>query len=344
MAACLARSAARLGKCSPRQTAAMATAGNSGGGTPSRRAALAGTAALAAAARVPRPASAAPTRAARLDVDALLSDISWPADPPFEADDFRRFDESDDAFFYDSPRFGAWPPRRRWWSPPSSSSSFFFISHASNPTHLTRINLHHHDPTPHAAVTHIDDAAIGAYTNFLASDIFPPSGSSAAILDVCSSWISHFPAGYSASRVAGLGMNETELARNTALTEYAVQDLNKVPKMPYADASFDVITNCVSVDYLSRPAEVFAEMHRVLKPGGVSVCAFSNRMFPTKAVAVWTSTGDADHCRIVGGYYHFYPQGGWEPARGRDITRRPFIGLTGDPMYVVWARKKEQAA
>jgi ubiquinone/menaquinone biosynthesis C-methylase UbiE len=27
-----------------------------------------------------------------------------------------------------------------------------------------------------------------------------------------------------------------------------------------------VITNVVSVDYLSRPLEVFKEMHRVLKP------------------------------------------------------------------------------
>jgi SAM-dependent methyltransferase len=137
-------------------------------------------------------------------------------------------------------------------------------------------------------------------------------------------------------------MNEAELARNGALTEYAVQDLNKNPKLPYEDASFDVITNAVSVDYLSRPAEVFAEMHRVLKPGGVAVCCFSNRMFPTKAIAVWTGTGDEDHCRIVASYFHYFPEGGWEAARGRDITRRPLIGPSGDPMYVIWARKAQK--
>jgi ubiquinone/menaquinone biosynthesis C-methylase UbiE len=29
-----------------------------------------------------------------------------------------------------------------------------------------------------------------------------------------------------------------------------------------------------------KPRELFAEMHRVLKPGGVAVMSFSNRFFP----------------------------------------------------------------
>ena len=45
---------------------------------------------------------------------------------------------------------------------------------------------------------------------------------------------------------------------------------------------FQVITNTVSVDYLSKPIEVFKEMHRVLKPGGTAIMSFSNRCFPTK--------------------------------------------------------------
>jgi len=71
------------------------------------------------------------------------------------------------------------------------------------------------------------------------------------------------------------------------------------------------------------------------------VCAFSNRMFPTKAVAVWTGTGDEDHARIIGSFFHYAPADGWEMPQGKDITTRPFIGLSGDPMYVVWARKKK---
>ncbi len=52
--------------------------------------------------------------------------------------------------------------------------------------------------------------------------------------------------------------------------------------LPYEDNSFDVVTNAVSVDYLTRPLEVFREMHRVLKPGGQAIMSFSNRCFPTK--------------------------------------------------------------
>ena len=68
--------------------------------------------------------------------------------------------------------------------------------------------------------------------------------------------------------------------------------------LPYPDATFDVITNAVSVDYLTRPLEMFKEMQRVLKPGGVAIMSFSNRCFPTKAISIWTSTGDPDHVRI----------------------------------------------
>lgn len=56
---------------------------------------------------------------------------------------------------------------------------------------------------------------------------------------------------------AGLGMNKQELARNPVLTEYDVIDLNNTPKLPFENNSFDFITNAVSVDYLTKPLEVF---------------------------------------------------------------------------------------
>ena len=37
----------------------------------------------------------------------------------------------------------------------------------------------------------------------------------------------------------------------------------------------------------------------MLRPGGVAIMSFSNRCFPTKAVAIWTQTGDPDHIWIV---------------------------------------------
>lgn len=186
-------------------------------------------------------------------------------------------------------------------------------------------------------VTHIDDAAIKSLTQFYA-DAFPASPD-AALLDICSSWISHYPPGLKAKRVAGLGMNEEELKRNPVLTEYTVKDLNADPVLPYEDASFDVVTNAVSVDYLAKPLEMFREMHRVLKPGGLAIMSFSNRCFPTKAIAVWTSTEDLDHCWIVGSYFHYAVPGGFAPPEAKDITAPASRGGRGDPMYVVYARK-----
>lgn len=143
-----------------------------------------------------------------------------------------------------------------------------------------------------------------------------------------------------AERVVGLGMNADELRRNPQLTEFVVRDLNSDPSLPFADAAFDVVTNCVSVDYLTKPFEVFREMARVTKPGGLAICAFSNRMFPTKAVSLWTSTDDADHARIVASFFH-YSSPEWEEAQVKDITRSGIFGGSGDPMYVVYARKKK---
>eukprot|EP00957_Ditylum_brightwellii_P174633 13297194-Ditylum_brightwellii.AAC.1 len=114
------------------------------------------------------------------------------------------------------------------------------------------------------------------------------------VLDLCSSWISHLPNdGVSLGRVVGVGMNEAELKANQQLTEYYTQDLNKQPDLSqFDDESFDVVCNVVSVDYLTQPLDIFKEVHRVLRPGGVSLVSFSNRCFPTKAVAMWLQADD----------------------------------------------------
>ncbi len=179
-------------------------------------------------------------------------------------------------------------------------------------------------------VTHIDEAAIAALRAHYAR-IFPPR---AAVLDLMSSHVSHFPAGFSPSRAAGLGMNAGELAANPALTEWVVRDLNADPALPYEGASFDVAAIAVSVQYLRRPVAVFREIGRVLKPGGICSVAFSNRCFPTKAIALWSATGDAGHAQIVSAYFHY--AGGFTEAEALDLSPNPG---RSDPLYVVQARR-----
>ena len=180
-------------------------------------------------------------------------------------------------------------------------------------------------------VTHIDDRAIAAVTQ-LYREFFPPGGE---ILDLMSSWISHLPSEVAYGRVVGLGMNETELRRNDRLDSYVVQNLNESPRLPFGDAEFDGCGICVSIDYLTRPVEVLREVGRVLKAGAPVVITFSNRCFPTKAVAVWHQLDDRGHVRLVEEYLR--DAGNWDEVAGLDRSPRR---LFSDPLYAVVGRSK----
>lgn len=177
-------------------------------------------------------------------------------------------------------------------------------------------------------VTHIDKGAIGAVTQ-LYREVLPVGG---AILDLMSSWRSHLPPEARYTRVTGQGMNAEEMRDNPQLSDFTVVDLNVAPVLPYADAIFDGACCCVSVQYLQRPLDVFGEVARVLKPGGPFVVTFSNRCFPSKAVAVWLGKDDAAHLRLVASY--FEGAGTWGDVRMADRSPK-----RGDPLFAVWARR-----
>lgn len=175
-------------------------------------------------------------------------------------------------------------------------------------------------------VTHIDDRAIAAVTQ-LYREYLPESG---AILDLMSSWISHLPPEVQYGRVVGLGMNETELRNNPRLDDYAVQNLNEKPTLPFGDAEFDGCGICVSIDYLTQPIEVLRDLGRTLKPGAPLIVTFSNRCFPTKAVAAWQALDDAGHMRLVEQY--FREAGNWRDVHSLDRSPRRMFS---DPLYAV---------
>jgi SAM-dependent methyltransferase len=179
--------------------------------------------------------------------------------------------------------------------------------------------------SPPRLVTHIDDDAIAAV-----GALYDQLGISGEVLDLMGSWVSHFRR--PPRRLTVLGMNAYELDANQAATVTVVHDLNVQPRLPFPDACFDAAVCCVSVDYLTRPVEVFTETARVVRPGGVFVCTFSNRCFPTKAIRGWLVSSDDEHCQIVERYFELAI--GWgEPHRERRTP--PAHG--GDPLLAVWA-------
>lgn len=147
-------------------------------------------------------------------------------------------------------------------------------------------------------VHHIDDGAVAALTAFYRG-VLPAGG---VLLDLMSSWVSHLPPEAQYAAVIGHGMNEAELAANPRFARWFVQNLNRDPALPLADASVDAAMICVSIQYLQQPVAVLREVARVLRPGAPIVISFSNRCFPTKAVAIWHRLNDDGHAQLVAEY------------------------------------------
>jgi SAM-dependent methyltransferase len=175
-------------------------------------------------------------------------------------------------------------------------------------------------------VTHIDDGAIAAVTQ-LYRERLPADG---AVLDLMSSWVSHLPADIAYRRVIGLGMNAEELTANPRLHAWVVHDLNLDPRLPFAEGEFDAAAICVSIDYMTRPVEVLRDLGRVVRLGGPLIITFSNRCFPTKAIAAWLSLDDAGHVDLV---ESLLVDAGW--AAIERLDRSP---PAGDPLFALVAR------
>ena len=190
-------------------------------------------------------------------------------------------------------------------------------------------------------VTHVDDGFIQRLTDLYRDRLTPGS----RIFDMMSSWVSHLPDDLALDWVEGHGMNAEELAKNRRLDHYFVQNLNENPKLPLADQSFDAVLNTVSVQYLQQPEAVFGEIYRILKPGGLAIISFSNRMFYQKAIAAWRDGSESNRVSLVKGYFKSVP--GFSTPEV--ITHTPSIppilqmlGMPGgDPFYAIVAERME---
>jgi SAM-dependent methyltransferase len=183
---------------------------------------------------------------------------------------------------------------------------------------------------PTRLVTHIDAAAIAAV-----GDLYDELEINGEVLDLMSSWVSHFR--FPPRHLWVLGMNEAELRSNPVASERIVHDLNTDPQIPLPSESVDDAVCCVSIDYLTKPLKVFREVARVLRPGGRFVCTFSNRLFATKAIRGWLYADDPERCRIAAEYFR-QSRGFADPV----VALRTPPGHSGDPLFAVWATRLDR--
>jgi SAM-dependent methyltransferase len=188
-------------------------------------------------------------------------------------------------------------------------------------------------------VTHVDEGFIQQLTDLYRQRI--PANT--RIFDMMSSWVSHLPTDRDFAHVEGHGLNAEELARNPQLNHYFVQNLNTNPQLPCLDQEFDAVINCASVQYLQYPEAVCSEIHRILKPGGIAIISFSNRMFFQKAIQIWRDSSEVFRVELVKGYFSSVP-GFSNPEVISPKSTTPnflqWLGVPGgDPFYAVIAHR-----
>jgi hypothetical protein len=182
-------------------------------------------------------------------------------------------------------------------------------------------------------VQHLDSLALKTVEKLIGDLVIEENP---VILDLMSSWDSHIPSSLRPQRVVGLGLNGNELSKNPALTEWCLHDLNKNPILPFANDTFDVVLNVVSVDYMTKPFDVFREVNRILK----------SRMFEQKAVKIWRQSSEEERILLVEEFFSrdgtftrpqlFESKG---KSRPKD-DKYAHLGIPSDPIYAVYAEKK----
>ena len=190
-------------------------------------------------------------------------------------------------------------------------------------------------------VSHIDKAA-SAQIGKLYQRLLPAGG---RVLDLMASWESHLPPEHGLGEIIGLGMNGEELDANPLFSDHLIHDLNLEPTLPYGDGEFDAVLCSLSIEYLVRPFEVFAEVARVLRPGGRFIITFSNRWFPPKVINVWENMHEFERPGLVLEYFlrdHLFEnletwsiRGLPRPADDKYANRRS----DSDPVYAVWGNR-----
>ena len=194
-------------------------------------------------------------------------------------------------------------------------------------------------------VTHVDQGFIDKLTTLYQKHLKPQT----RILDLMSSWVSHLPPEIQFSHVEGHGMNEEELTKNSQLDHYFIQDLNQNLKLPLSDQDFDAVLICVSIQYLQYPEAILSEIHRILKPGGITIISFSNRMFYQKAISAWREAIETDRIELVKGYINSVKinnlPGFNSPKVIASQSKTPLfmqmLGMGGsDPFYALIASRK----
>lgn len=191
-------------------------------------------------------------------------------------------------------------------------------------------------------VDHLDSLALNTLEELI-SRLVPDN---AEVLDLMSGPNSHINPKLNPKSVTGVGLNQEEMDANQSITKTVIHDVNADTTLPFDQDTFDVALLTISVQYVTRPVELFREVARVVKPGGLFIVTFSNRFFPPKAVSIWKDSNDNQRKMLVNGYFNksesFIIEGDFESSgKPRPEDDKYYeLGIPSDPVYAFWGKVK----
>ncbi len=131
-------------------------------------------------------------------------------------------------------------------------------------------------------------------------------------------------------------------------------ELNRQPLLPLQGESFDAALVTLDVGALRRPLEVFRELGRVLRPGGLVVVSFGPAARDEAHTRLWSDAGDRDRLMLAEAFLEFSAAGftaptsitlleGDEGVEWRE-GRAPLDDPEAPHAHVVFAYRDEVAA
>jgi SAM-dependent methyltransferase len=166
------------------------------------------------------------------------------------------------------------------------------------------------------------------------------------VLDLMSGSSSHLPEDMPSLEITGLGLNQAELDKNTALHHRVVHNLNQNPILPFENQQFDLVICSLSVEYLNQPQAVFKDIARILKPEAQLIITFSDRWLTQKVTRIWKMLYPFERMGLVTDF--FKSTGRFENLATESIQGyyRPYSDplykerRDSDPIFAVWGQVK----
>ncbi len=129
--------------------------------------------------------------------------------------------------------------------------------------------------------------------------------------------------------VVGLDLSETmiEMAEKNAeaygLAERVRFEKGDAAQMPFEDDSFDLIVSSGSLHHWDKPAKIFNEIHRVLKPGGSALISDLRGDAPQERIEEWARAIDSKVMRW--GLRHSFRESYTAQEMEKIVGEAPFV-------------------